>query len=372
MKKIVPVIIMILLTVSMFSQTRNPDKPLKGKWDFQMKKMWEVEMAGNEPFGIIQNIRSADDGRVYILDAKHFKIHIFSKVGKHISSFGKKGEGPGEIRTTRMGTHIHMLKNTLIYVDQNRIHYFSLDGTYGKTVSIPAQLRPRAFVSEVEFISAPTMIRDPRQKTAKIKLYNIKDKSEKVISEFQPFEKAYDTQEDGGRQITVGIIVEDITPMVFVGARNRKVYYGKSDSYKINVVDLKGTENIGFSVEGRERKPVSAAFKKNLTLGLGDIPQDMVKRIIDGLPDKASFFQGFSIDKNGMIYVLVSDPDSESLLTIDIFSPKGTYLYNAELKIEENLSIQTTYLKDNLLLFVVEDEDGNQKAVKYLLNLPKF
>ena len=84
--------------------------------------------------------------------------------------------------------------------------------------------------------------------------------------------------------------------MVFVGVRNHKVYYGKSDSYKIDVVDLKGSENIGFYIEGRKRKPVSAAFKKNLTKGLGDIPQDMVKRIIDGLPEKASFFQGFSIN----------------------------------------------------------------------------
>ncbi len=168
----------------------------------------------------------------------------------------------------------------------------------------------------------------------------------------------------------MGIIVEDITPMVFVNVRNHKVYYGKSDSYKINAVDLKGTGNIGFSVEGRKRKPVSAAFKKNLTKGLGDIPKDMVKRIIDGLPEKASFFQGFSIDKNGLIYVLVSDPDSQSLLAVDIFSPKGEYLYNAELKVEEDLSIQTTYLKDNLLMFVVEDEDGNHKAVIYSLNLP--
>lgn len=176
MKKVVIAVMMILLTVSMFSQTRNPDKPLKGKWDFGMKKMWELEKAGDDFFGIIQNIGSTEDGRIYLLDAKKFKIHIFSKEGTFISSFGKKGEGPGEIRNTQMGSQLYVVNNTIIYVDRNRLHYFSPDGTYRKTVTIPSRLRARSFVSEDEFISAPTLISDPRQKIAKIKLYNLKDK----------------------------------------------------------------------------------------------------------------------------------------------------------------------------------------------------
>jgi hypothetical protein len=64
---------------------------LKGNWDFQMKKIWEVEEAGSDVIGEVQNIRTAKDGRVYIADSKHCKIFIFSKEGKFISFFGKKG-----------------------------------------------------------------------------------------------------------------------------------------------------------------------------------------------------------------------------------------------------------------------------------------
>ena len=372
MKKIIFVIILIILiSISLFSQTGNPDKPLKGKWDFRMTKIWEIEDAGTDVIGGVQNIRAAKDGRIYIVDSKNLKIYIFSKDGKFISSFGRKGEGPGEIRVFSMGDQLFVVNRSAIYVDRGRIHYFSLDGAYKKSIIIPSSLRPRCFVSEDVFVSAPPTVADPRQKKAKIKLYNLKEQAETVISEFYPFDKATDTQESaGGGRITVGIVIGNITPMIFVNYRDGKIYYGKSDSYKIDVVDLKGKELFGFYMEGRKQKKVSSAFKKELAAGLGDIPQKMVENIINGLPEHASFFQQIEVDKNGLIYVLVSDPDGKSIQAVDIFSPEGKYLYASEIKVEEGHSIQNIYLRDSLLVLAIEDEEDNPLVAKYSINLP--
>ena len=52
------------------------------------------------------------------------------KEGKFIKSFGRKGEGPGEIREFNGSQQLHLTKNNLIIVDRSRIHYFSKDGTF--------------------------------------------------------------------------------------------------------------------------------------------------------------------------------------------------------------------------------------------------
>ena len=98
MRKIIFILLLVFLAIFLFSQVKNPDRPLRGKWDFQVRNEWEIENAGDDVFGDIQNIRSAQDGRIYVLDSKNFKIYIFNKEGKFISSFGRRGEGPGEIR----------------------------------------------------------------------------------------------------------------------------------------------------------------------------------------------------------------------------------------------------------------------------------
>jgi hypothetical protein len=374
MKSIIVVLVMAILTTSLLAAVENPDKPLKGKWDFQMKKTWEVENAGDDIIGEAQNIRASKDGRVYIADSKNCKIFIFSKDGKYISAFGPRGEGPGEIKAYGSGDQLFVVNNNIIFADQDRIHYFSLDGKYEKTVVIPPGLKPRAFVSEHAFISAPVAINPaaPKDKTAKIRLYNIKDQSKKIISEFRPFDRASATQVSGQAQITVTIIVPSITPLVFLDYKDSSICYGMSSSYKFDIVSLKGEEIRGFSIGSRKQKEVSQKFKDDLAKELIHTPKDIVKKIIDGLPGKASFFQGIQIDKNGMIYIFVSNPGDHPSQDIDIFSPDGKYLYSSEVRVEDGLLIKegNIYFKDDYMLVPVEDEDGNIKVIKYSIKLP--
>lgn len=351
---------------------KNPDKPLKGNWDFQMKKIWEIEEAGSDVIGEVQNLRTAKDGRVYIADSKHCKIFIFSKEGKFISFFGKKGEGPGEIKHYSSGDQLSVLDDTIIFSEWGRIQYFSLDGKYKKTAVVPPNVKAGTFISEDEFMSAPRAIRGYRlkKKKAKLILYNLKDQSEKIITEFYPYDKATARTESARGRASVSVFIHSITPMVFVTYRDGKIYYGMSDSYNINVIDLKGTEICSFSVDGRKQKEVTDKFKKDLAKSLGDVPADLVKKIIDGLPEKASFFQEIKVDKNGLIYVLVSDPGNETSQAIDIFSPQGKYLYSSELRVEEGLIINGIFLIEDNVFLAEEDEEGNLKVAKYLINLP--
>jgi hypothetical protein len=45
-----------MLTALLSPLVKNPDKPLKGLWDFNPKKAWEIENAGDEVIGKIGQI----------------------------------------------------------------------------------------------------------------------------------------------------------------------------------------------------------------------------------------------------------------------------------------------------------------------------
>jgi hypothetical protein len=373
MRKIRLIALLTVCSVSLFAYIKNPDKPLKGNWDFQIQKIWDVENAGQDVIGEVHNIAVSADERTYIEDSKNFKIYIFSKEGKFISSFGNKGAGPGEILKYGDGKQLFIVKGTVLFSDVNKIHYFSLEGKYNKTVSLPAGLKPDEFVSEDVFFSVPYTLNDPDKKEAKIILYNIKEGSQKVISKFFPFENASKSKRIGTRQrMTVVIEAPNLIPRMMLAFRNSKVIYGMSDSYRINVLDLKGKENISFGVEGRKLADFPEDLKKELPKMLASVPPDMVKQIIDSLPEKITFFQHISVDRNGLIYVFVSAPEETNIQTLDIFSPGGKYLYTSKLKIAEGLSIKPDfiYFKDDILILVAEDNEGTPKVIKYSLKLP--
>lgn len=371
MKKIITIVLFLsLISLVSVMAAGNKDKPLKGNWNLNMKKTWQVSTAGEDIFGAVQNIVTGN-GRVYILDEKNLRIYIFNNSGRFISSFGRQGEGPGEIRNFGMGQQLFVVDKTLIYADRGVLHYFTPDGKYIKSIRFPTSLKPGTFVSPEQFISAPPTMGFAKSRKAEILLYDAKSQTKKIIAEFTPFDKAYTSSNDGKRKVSVGIVIGDITPIMITAFRDGNLYYGMSDVYKINKTPLTGNGTLTFSIPGRSPQPVSKAYKNELKMSMGDIRPDMLKRIMDGLPDKASFFQDIKIAENGMIYVFVSNPNNQSGQDIDIFSPQGKYIYSSSIKIASHLSIYTLYFGDSQLVMAVEDEDeGEMMVINYSIELP--
>ena len=53
---------------------------------------------GPTSFGAIRGITALADGRVAVLDGQAQEIRIFDALGKHLATYGGKGEGPGELQ----------------------------------------------------------------------------------------------------------------------------------------------------------------------------------------------------------------------------------------------------------------------------------
>lgn len=374
------IVLLLFFLLSTFSpvfaaEVANKDKPKKGDWDFNLTKVWELENINGEVFGGIGTITSDDSGTLYVIDYKRSKIYILDKNGKFVSAFGKRGEGPGEIK--QMG-RCFLTDNKLLFPDGSRMHYFSPKGKYIETKVIPNKLRPREMMNDNIIISVPFINwEDPKAK-GKFSIYNIHKKEEKLLFEFSTFKKGIVRESSGDNTSTFSYSTSYLTPMMSVDyqPKTKRLYFGMTNQYKITVRDLgdvlkggKGKNTLVFSVD-REKKSVPKGFKDKLLENI-DWPDRIKKQIKKGFPDVLTDFIGFRADRRGYIYVYHNEPYVEHRRTMDIFSPGGFYLYKGAIAVEEGYSMGRTHWNGDNLYLVSEDEDGELKLTKYKIKLPE-
>jgi len=371
MKKIILVLFLTIFCLSILGdEVINPNKPANGIWDLKMQKVWQIESAGEDVFAAITRMDLTNSGHLIVKDRRRFKLYIFDDKGKFIKSFGKRGEGPGEIKSMN-GAGFYLADNLIIVPDRGRIHFYNEEGKFQKTAAISERIRPRTFVDKNTLISAPAASRDRSLGKEKIRIYNLNTQEEKVLTEYSPFKEATQSEESGGNQMIMAVVIGGLTPMMQIQYRDGILYYGMDDQYKVNMVDLKGKSKGSFAVEGRKRIKVSMDYKKNLFKRMGgDAPESMIQRMIKGLPEVATYFSRIVVDRNGFKYLFISNPEARYKQQIDIFSPQGKFLYSSIIELEKDKRIRSLCFKNDLIFLAIEDEEGDIKIVKYNISLP--
>jgi len=370
MNKTIGIILILLFCVTLFgAEVKNQDKPLKGTWDFNLKKTWEVSSAGEEPLVQVRQFRVDEGGNIYLFEGKYLKFFVFNPDGKLLFSFGKKGEGPGELK---FPFNFFIEGEYIIVPDMGRIHYFEKkDGKFVKTVVLETMmgLMPRLFIDKDRFITVPE---NPEEKDSKstIIIYDTNTKKRETLTQIGAERHMELTGDQGGARIRLRIMDPSTRPGVVMAFKNNKLYLGKSDNYLIKAVDSKGSEVLSFSLEGRERCKITEEFKKsrveNMRLNNQRLSPEMAKQMMASIPDHATYFRQIMVDEKGYIYVFVSDIGNRNRQEIDIFSPKGEYLYHSMVSFPEGYSMQTgLVIKRGYLYTVLEDEEGDIQLVKY-------
>jgi hypothetical protein len=372
MKKLFLLMILSGFVFAFSTEVKNPDKPAKGDWDFKLKKIWEIDHVGENIFARLSEPQVSNEGNILVRDSKVNKTYIFSADGKFVKFFAIKGEGPGEIRT-HFQAYLVGDTGTFVIADFDRLHYFKTDGTFVKTVTNTFfRRRPVFFIDDDEFIASPlNVFRSPDKKGA-IRKVNLKTGTDTLISEFQIFTGGSINRQGGSARL---IIIVGLSPMMTVGRGTEKIYYGVSDAYKINVVDLDGKSLFAFSVN-RKNKKISKEEKKELFAGIKNMPENERKQLIKNFPDEPTHF--YHIEEiDGLIYVFVPDPlrrfeGHQQPKQIDIFSPDGKYLYKTNINVEKGWRPESLMIKKNNLYSVLQNGDGDIKLVKYQISLPKI
>jgi hypothetical protein len=351
----------------LLAEIQNPDKPQNGTWDFSPEKVWEVYRAGEDVFGEPDRIRVSDDGMVYISDPENGANYIFDRTGKFLRIFGKRGQGPGEVRQQR---DVFVVDNQIYIVDTGMLHIFSKNGDYLESKRNQSyRHRPVIFLNKDEFIACPFGIFEAPGGVGKVSRVNLNNQSEKVITEFRIFEGG--TAKRGN--LVGAFVMIGLTPQMTVGYGNNKIYYGMNNTYSIQIADLDGEVIDSFSLK-RKRIRVSDAEKRKSFERYGRISRQSREQYIKTTPNDCTFFCRIEIH-DGLIYVFVPNILRQNTQKIDIFSLDGKYLYSGFIELEKGLTLLDSQLdnpviKDGYLYAALQEESFQVKIAKYRIKYP--
>ncbi len=367
MKKIALIMVFItgiFFVNSMGKEVKNSDNPAKGTFDFKLQKVWSIDSAGKDVFAEINMIKVSDDNYMYVHDRKNKRYYIYDSNGKFIKGFGKKGEGPGEIKWIQQAPFF-LKNNKILVADMDKISYFSKHGNFIKSIkNNHMQKRPVVFLDENIFVSAPLLQLDIEKKSSKIVKYNLKTKKIKEIAEFPVF-KGGVARKKGS---VIALAIGGLTPMMIIGYHNNLLYYGMNNFYTIHISNMEAGKIATFSLDRKPQK-ISDADIRNKFKDTR-IPEDMLDMIVKSMPRKLTYFSRIEVHNN-LIYVFRSYLERKNKQQIDIFSLKGDYLYRAFIKVDKGLTIDANpFIKDGHLYLVLEDEEGEVSITKYKIELP--
>ena len=365
MRKIVLLIILILLVFALEAEVKNPDSPLKGEWNLMPKKLWEVSELDGNPI-VFPMITVSENEVLYIFDEKFAVNYSLDKDGKRMASFGKRGQGPGEV--AREGLIFALKDWVAIYDFPAKLHFFSRQGNYIDSYSINPGIIPYAFINEYEYISAPP----PALEKAQIKYVNLRTGDRRSIKEI-----LYE-----GRVTRSGMIVAlpGFTRMLklTVDSQNRRIYYGLDDSYHIDIMAFDGTMTGSFSVQCK-RPRISDELKRKIITDYfrGSRAEQETESAIKYLGNELTYFEHIQVE-NGLVFVFRNAiPFQWQSQPIDIFSLDGRYLYRTVftpgngLRISSQLSFgDVIYLKKSHLVVCLENSVGDVSIARFKIALP--
>lgn len=348
----------------------NTDKPLKDTWDLTPSLVWSVNKIGEYEVVSISSINEDKEGKLYFLERKHNRIVGLGEDGVTRFVSGRSGEGPGEFKLAQL---VFLVGDLLIVADNGqRLHYFSTDGEFIKTIRVKAENFPFAFLNQNSYL---TLNSDPDDKSVKdrFEIYDIKRESSSVIKNIVRAKSLDARARSGDGQMRIRILFDDLTPMAIKFFSQNFIYYGRNDEYLIKKIDLSGKELMAFSLEGRKKSRINEKYKDSEMSKLKELPDVIKKQLRDDMPDECTFFEKIFVDENGFIYSFVSNALEKTGHEIDIFSPKGKYIYRTSFYIPGNNTLvrPAVLTKGGNLYALIEDEQGMRRLNKYKVKRPK-
>lgn len=262
-------------------------------------------------FSEIRTIEVDDEGNIYVLDSKEVCVKVFNKSGNHIKTFGKKGQGPGEMQFPgRM--HLFSGKEIMIYDGaNNRLSYYSLDGKFLREIPSGKYRLARAIPDSRGNIIGQVSVFEDNKLSYEIKKFD---------PELNPiFEIA--TVEAG----MISNVLNMMSPVISVRLiRDDHIVWGNSLKYEIFVVDPKG-KTIRKIVKDYDPVKITEVEKEEMTkdrFGDEGVPSGFKLEF----PKNYHPFYYFICDDEDRIYVQTYEKDKRGDVHYEVFDAEGRYI----------------------------------------------
>ncbi len=287
----------------------------------------------------------ADDGRVFALDMQDKKVKIFDSNGDFIKTFGKEGQGPGELS---MPSGISMTPDGELMVEDamnRRLSFFSVEGEFLHQVSIAdktglvnlnigpeGNMLGREIVLEESQMFFDIMKYDPELKP----LFKI---------DRMPFPNPLQGKIN---------ILEIISLYSFDNQGH--VVYGRTDKYEIKFYDAAGRH---FRTVKKEYNPVKITQndRDEITARIPDTGGINIKERLE-FPENFPAYSFFSLDDQDRLFVRTYEKGkNDEEYALEIFDPEGRFF-------SKTYTAATPMVWEGNHVYSIEENDDGFQVIK--------
>ena len=264
-------------------------------------------------FAALTSIQVDEEGNIFALDGKDNCIKLFDKKGKHITTFGRRGQGPGEIQSP-IDMHLDGGKQiTILDLRNNRIIYFSKTGEYIKDLSLGKYRLWKCIPDSRKYIYGEIPVFGKKSFMELIKY----DHQFKPIMKIASFEI---------------INVNNPPPLElyerfwFDVSHDDSFIWGTNYQYEFTIIDKEG-KTIQKIVKDYDPIKITVKYiKREFLKKYPDkpLPTELLK-IPDHWPKHFPAFYYFFSDDEGRIYVRTYKRDKQDNIYYDVFDTEGRY-----------------------------------------------
>lgn len=347
---------------------QNPDEPSwasGAEWELREAfRVGSLEGDGPDVFGEIRDIELGPAGELYVLDGQASEIRVFGPGGEHIRTFGRSGQGPGEL--TRPAGMALGPDGLLWVMNWGNARYTAFDPNVGEMVS--ERRRLAAFTS----IPWPGLFdREGRLLDMGLSLEGgqpvlLRLDTAFVATDTLPMPQSDDRHRIAFRrgEVMYRSMMVPFAPRPAWSPRpGGGIVVGEGAAYRLHRIGFDSDTTMTIEVlrepvpvSRAERDSASAAFRERVQ-EMGGLKPDREPRIPETKPAHGALF----VDDEDRVWVRRT-PDAGEDPAWDVIDADGRFLGSVSVPVR--LAFVTPVLRDNRLALVTEP-DGVPIVVVY-------
>jgi hypothetical protein len=295
----------------------------------------------NYMFGSSVVFNVDDRGNIFAMDWDNKHVKKFGPDGKHILTFGRAGQGPGEFRNP---SGIRFTKDGILYISENfgnKIMFYDGNGVYLSQTILPAK------IFDIWITPAGTYLGNKQIAPQYVGQGAIENFIIIFDGRFQPILELHkETFSFPDRSLSQAQVQAEITseflarPTAWaVMGEEGRIYFGRSDKYSIDAFTPEGKKlftivrdvnpilyekkDIDFFLKMYEESMMSMSKSETLT-------KEYLRLI--RFPKYKPFFRNLIPMEEGRLAVVV-DVEGYASAWLDIFDPEGRFLGRVKVQI---------------------------------------
>lgn len=348
----------------------NSSKPLKGTITLELEKIIEIDSANDSSVpATFNNFGHDHEENIYLGNRREVKIYKFSKEGKFITGFLRKGEGPGEF--PRTFSRFKIIGNDIWVYGTMKIARYDRDGHYVSERKLDKTHAHINIIDEHRFVANYNEYSKDEKEYLKPhnRVCALFGKDQVIITRLLEDEKAGFTElrsKDRILRIYEGSLTKDILTAYNRGEGN--LYLFITNDYKIMVKNLQGETKLIIHRD-YQNKILDDSDKEDIVGMFRDWPEDRKKLLKESLPGTFCAITGIEFIPRDHFVVRrkVGFRKDEA----DIFDKEGRFVYALKTSKEIPNFIRLRFFRNKVM--IIKKLDDRDVYVQYRVkNLPEI